>query len=106
MDKFIVNRQDSKSKDDKSIEQLIIDQLIFDHNIKLRSITGQNLQLRYGIVMSRSLANMIFDYFESNIDYMPIESTKMHIFGRYVTMPRRQVAYGDTGLTYSFRFVI
>ncbi len=39
---------------------------------------------------------------ESEIEYLPAESSRVLVFGRWRNVPRRQVGYGDENVSYDF----
>ena len=45
---------------------------------------------------------LFFERIKKEIVYYPPEITKVKMFGRYVNIPRLQIAYGDPGLKYIF----
>ena len=44
----------------------------------------------------------VYNYFLDQNIYNKDEDSRVLIFGRWQTIPRKQVAYGDQGLTYTF----
>ncbi|KAL1490971.1 hypothetical protein ABEB36_011638 [Hypothenemus hampei] len=72
------------------------------NKIKWKKIQQENLSLDYVILFSSSLGKILFDELERLVEYYSGELTKVKIFGKYHQIPREQVAYGDTGVKYTF----
>ncbi|XP_060537683.1 DNA oxidative demethylase ALKBH2-like [Pantherophis guttatus] len=50
----------------------------------------------------RAQADEIFQQLEKEVEYFEGEFTKLHIFGKWHEIPRKQVTYGDAGFTYTY----
>ncbi|CAH1971931.1 unnamed protein product [Acanthoscelides obtectus] len=70
--------------------------------LSLTKISGDRLDLDYGIVLPKTVANQVFKYLEDTIEYYEGELTQVRIFGKFHKIPRQQVAFGDDGLKYTF----
>ncbi|CAG0893955.1 unnamed protein product [Darwinula stevensoni] len=78
----------------------------------LRRLNGQdihwqlkeadNLSLSYAVVLGKQEADFLFASLESSTQYYSGELTQIRVYGKWHPIPRKQVAYGDTGLTYRF----
>uniref|UniRef100_A0A914X177 DNA oxidative demethylase ALKBH2 n=1 Tax=Plectus sambesii TaxID=2011161 RepID=A0A914X177_9BILA len=100
MEKFIVRSgvNDAGSSDslERRLEQFSLEK------VAMRSISAPNLRLSYGVVLPKKLADELYSHCESNIEYNSGELATVQMFGKTVPIPRRQTAYGDHGLTYTF----
>ena len=67
---------------------------------KWQNITAENLNLQYAIMFTKSEAYEIFHHLEEEIVYE--HKSEVHVFGKWHQVPRKQVAYGDEGLRYTF----
>lgn len=52
--------------------------------------------------LSKEESDYYFDLLEKNVIYNSSEESKFKIFGKEVDIPRKQVGYGDPGLSYKF----
>uniref|UniRef100_T1IXF6 DNA oxidative demethylase ALKBH2 n=1 Tax=Strigamia maritima TaxID=126957 RepID=T1IXF6_STRMM len=71
-------------------------------SVKWKKITKQDLDLDYGIVFEKSIADQIFQHLEKQTEYYSGDLAKIRVFGKWHNIPRKQVAYGDNGLSYKF----
>ncbi|XP_040207807.1 DNA oxidative demethylase ALKBH2 [Rana temporaria] len=67
-----------------------------------KRIRAANLSCDYTIFFTKIEANEIFQQLEQEIVYFSGNLSKVHVFGKWHTVPRKQVTYGDEGLTYTF----
>lgn len=56
----------------------------------------------YNDFIDEKLSRQIFITFENKLQYYSPDDTKVLMFGKYINIPRSQVAYGDPGTFYSF----
>ena len=63
-------------------------------------ITAENLDLQYAVIFSKNEAFKIFKHLEKDIVYE--QNSQVQLFGKWHNVPRKQAAYGDDGLTYTF----
>ena len=67
------------------------------------SIKDTNLNLNYyQNFYSDKDATYLYDTFEKLIEYRSDEESSIVINGRTIKIPRKQIAYGDKGLSYTF----
>lgn len=67
------------------------------------SIKDKNLNLNYYTnFYSNKDATYLYDTFEKLIEYRSDEESSIVIHGKTIKIPRKQIAYGDKGLSYSF----
>lgn len=52
--------------------------------------------------ISEERAKELFNIFEKNIKYNSDEESKVYMFDKYIKIPRKQIAYSDGNLGYSF----
>ncbi|WAR02552.1 ALKB2-like protein [Mya arenaria] len=115
MDKFLVNKRKLESADDfdenhhtkkykqeaNDYEALSIKTLII-RPLKWRDLRAENLDCDYGILFSKVNADRILCQCERMLNYNEGQLAKVKIFGKWHDIPRKQVAHGDPGLSYTF----
>ncbi|NXC46044.1 ALKB2 demethylase, partial [Penelope pileata] len=67
-----------------------------------QEIRGPGLSLEYRLLFGRAEADEIFRLLEEQVEYFEGEQTKLHVFGKWHPIPRKQVTYGDPELTYTY----
>nr|XP_028559697.1 DNA oxidative demethylase ALKBH2 isoform X1 [Podarcis muralis]XP_028559698.1 DNA oxidative demethylase ALKBH2 isoform X1 [Podarcis muralis]XP_028559699.1 DNA oxidative demethylase ALKBH2 isoform X1 [Podarcis muralis]XP_028559701.1 DNA oxidative demethylase ALKBH2 isoform X1 [Podarcis muralis]XP_028559702.1 DNA oxidative demethylase ALKBH2 isoform X1 [Podarcis muralis]XP_028559703.1 DNA oxidative demethylase ALKBH2 isoform X1 [Podarcis muralis]XP_028559704.1 DNA oxidative demethylase ALKBH2 len=68
-----------------------------------KHIRAEGLNCDYRILFNKAEADRIFQELEKEVEYFEAgEFTKLHIFGKWHNIPRKQVTYGDAGLTYTY----
>lgn len=70
--------------------------------LQWRDVRAENLDLRYAVVFSKSVASELFRALEEEVEYYPREMTRVRVYGKWHDIPMKRVAYGDEGLTYKF----
>ncbi|CAH1725130.1 unnamed protein product [Aphis gossypii] len=68
-----------------------------------RKIVAENLDLDYCerfLTAAESVA--LLNYMEDNVSYFDGRLSQVKVFGQYYPIPRQQVAFGDTGISYKF----
>ena len=71
--------------------------------LKLISSIVDNINVHYyGDFIDEKTADYFFELAEKNMVYNSAEESKVFIFGKYYKIPRKQVAYGEKGITYKF----
>ncbi|XP_067144289.1 DNA oxidative demethylase ALKBH2-like isoform X2 [Centruroides vittatus] len=93
---YTIEKKRKKSDDDSIFESLEI------NSLKWKKIENINLNLSYAILFTKKQADNIFSQLEKDIKYFSNDLLKVKVFGKWHEIPRKQVAYGDSGLTYSF----
>lgn len=68
----------------------------------IRKIKSSNFDCDYGILYSPEEAWAIMQKCESLVEYLAGPCSKVQVFGKWHNVPRKHVAYGDTGLSYKF----
>ena len=64
---------------------------------------NKNIDLTYiSNFLSQEYSNNLFELFEKNLIYNTEEESMIFIFGKYMKIPRKQVAYGEKGIFYKF----
>ena len=58
------------------------------------------LNISYAVIFSRKTADKILQDLESNLIYN--EKSQVKIFGKVFDVPRKQTAFGEKGLSYTF----
>lgn len=100
MDKFIVRSAEKEAESSDPLERRLEQCSL--NKCTMRSISAPDLRLSYGVVLPKRLADELFAHCESSVRYNSGELATVKMFGKTVAIPRRQTAYGDDGLTYSF----
>ncbi|XP_060080691.1 DNA oxidative demethylase ALKBH2-like [Ylistrum balloti] len=77
------------------------DSAIFQ-TVKWRQYTAENLDCKYTVLYSRSEADDLILECEKSLNYFTGQMTQVHVFGKWHDIPRKQTAYGDDGLNYSY----
>ncbi|KAJ7387919.1 Alpha-ketoglutarate-dependent dioxygenase alkB 2 [Desmophyllum pertusum] len=69
-------------------------------NLQWKQIISENLNLEYVQLFSETEADVLFQEAEKVIKYNA--DSKVFVYGKWHKVPRKQAAYGDMGLTYTF----
>ncbi|NWU20914.1 ALKB2 demethylase, partial [Dyaphorophyia castanea] len=67
---------------------------------------AEGLSCDYRILFGKAEADEIFQELEKEVEYFEDDLTKLHIFGTWHKIPRKQVTYGDPGLSYTYSGVM
>ncbi|XP_058137502.1 DNA oxidative demethylase ALKBH2 [Dasypus novemcinctus] len=67
-----------------------------------RHIRAEGLDCDYTILFRRAEADEIFQELEREVEYFTGALAKVQVFGKWHNVPRKQVTYGDAGMTYTF----
>ena len=69
-----------------------------------KTIKERDLHLSYGKLYPPrgKEARRLFAALENEVDYLPTETTKIRIFGKWHPIPRKQAGYGDPGISYTY----
>uniref|UniRef100_UPI00398F0438 DNA oxidative demethylase ALKBH2 n=1 Tax=Pristiophorus japonicus TaxID=55135 RepID=UPI00398F0438 len=67
-----------------------------------RRIRAEGLDCDYTKLFTKSEADEIFVQLEKELEYFSGDLTKVLVFGKWHDIPRKQVTYGDLGLTYTY----
>jgi len=59
--------------------------------VRWRKIKAENLDLDYGVIMGSAEAKNTFLALEDEINYFDKDLAKVHIFGKWHPIPRKQV---------------
>jgi len=86
------------SKKDSHFESNLVILPIARPNLFL--FNERNLCYQYGVIFRNSCANSIYDTLEKEIDYD--KNSHVKIYGKTFEVPRKQKAFGNDGLTYTF----
>ncbi|XP_033113498.1 DNA oxidative demethylase ALKBH2-like isoform X2 [Anneissia japonica] len=68
----------------------------------VKKISGENLDCDYIQLLDRKSADNLYQKCEKELEYFTGDLAKVRVFGKWFNIPRKQVAYGDAGLTYTF----
>lgn len=69
-------------------------------SLQWKKITSENLNLDYVQLFTKTEADVLFQEAEKVIKYNA--DSKVFVRGKWHSIPRKQAAYGDAGLTYTF----
>lgn len=75
-------------------------------SLKWRKIIRNNLDLDYTLLFPCDVADSLLQVLENELDYFTGDLAKIHIFGKWLDVPRKQVTYGDPGLTYKYSGIV
>lgn len=67
-----------------------------------KKILREGLDLDYIAFFGRRTANYIFQRLESEVEYFTGDLLKIRVYGKWHKIPRKQVSYGDPGMSYAF----
>ncbi|XP_041058002.1 DNA oxidative demethylase ALKBH2 [Carcharodon carcharias] len=67
-----------------------------------KRLRTEGLNCDYTKIFSKPEADDIFLQLEKVLEYFSGEQTKVQVFGKWHNIPRKQVTYGDLGLTYTY----
>ncbi|XP_067650376.1 DNA oxidative demethylase ALKBH2-like [Haliotis asinina] len=99
-----VNRREiaDSGEADVDAQSKLSTKLVPKSDPKWQRITRNNLDCDYLQLYSRSEADELLAECERVIEYNSGHLARVQIFGKWHDIPRKQVAHGDAGLTYSF----
>lgn len=76
---------------------------ILKDKISWKKITAENLDADYASqFLPRNVADALFKLLQKDVEYFSGDLAQVRIFGKWHSIPRQQVAYGDEGLKYTF----
>ncbi|KAB7504356.1 DNA oxidative demethylase ALKBH2 [Armadillidium nasatum] len=84
----------------------ILGELIQDGFPNWKKITAESLDLDYALILPAELATYLFNCLESSLEYFTGDLAKIKIFGKVHDLPRKQVTFGDEGLTYKYSGIV
>ncbi|XP_048412136.1 DNA oxidative demethylase ALKBH2 [Stegostoma tigrinum] len=76
--------------------------LLRDFDCSWKQLRAEGLNCDYTKIFTKSEADDIFLQLEKELEYFSGEQTKVQVFGKWHNIPRKQVTYGDLGLTYTY----
>ncbi|XP_046965241.1 DNA oxidative demethylase ALKBH2-like [Vanessa cardui] len=71
-------------------------------SLSWKSIKNDSLDLEYAVTIPRSIANALLKELEDTLCYYTGDLAKIKVFGKVYALPRQQVAFGDSGITYTY----
>ncbi|XP_053558101.1 DNA oxidative demethylase ALKBH2 [Bombina bombina] len=72
------------------------------YNYIWKKIQAESLNCDYTLLFSKAEADGIFKQLEKEIIYFSGDLSRVQVYGKWHNVPRKQVSYGDDGLTYTF----
>jgi alpha-ketoglutarate-dependent dioxygenase alkB family protein 2 len=75
---------------------------MFQEDFRLIANLNEKIFISYYKNFINDDDSKLFDFFEKHIIYNTDEQSKIKIFGKEMSIPRKQVAYGDLNTNYSF----
>ncbi|XP_062890278.1 DNA oxidative demethylase ALKBH2 [Mobula hypostoma] len=73
-----------------------------DVTVSWKHLRADGLNCDYTKLFTKSEADDIFLELERTLEYFSGDLTKVQVFGKWHNIPRKQVSYGDPGLTYRY----
>ncbi|XP_029475197.1 DNA oxidative demethylase ALKBH2 isoform X2 [Rhinatrema bivittatum] len=70
-----------------------------------RKISAEGLDCDYTLLFDKAEADRIFNDLEKEITYFSGDLSKVQVYGKWHSIPRKQVTYGDPGLKYTYSSV-
>ncbi|XP_066459954.1 DNA oxidative demethylase ALKBH2 [Eleutherodactylus coqui] len=67
-----------------------------------KRIRAENLSCDYTSLFNKAEANEMLQRLEKDVVYFTGDLTKVQVYGKWHSIPRKQVTYGDEGLSYTF----
>ena len=94
--------EDGKTRDQNAAKKKKEEKynLVLSQHLKFKETKNKGLNIKYGVVFGKTTADLIYKTLEKEIEYDKISQVK--IFGKTFDVPRKQKAYGNDGLTYTF----
>ncbi|KAF7200238.1 DNA oxidative demethylase ALKBH2 isoform X1 [Nothobranchius furzeri] len=74
----------------------------FSHPIPWQKIEAEGLDCDYAMLFPKGEADDLFSQLEEEVVYSTGEESKVQVFGKMYNIPRKQAAYGDKGLEYTY----
>jgi len=99
MDKFVIRKR--KSNDAMKLDPEF-EKKRAKTPLPFKKIQSDNLDCEYGLVYSREEARDLLQRCEEELSYFTGQLSKVFVFGKWHDIPRKQVAFGDDGLTYKY----
>ncbi|XP_051888242.1 DNA oxidative demethylase ALKBH2 isoform X2 [Pristis pectinata] len=75
---------------------------VSDVALSWKQIRAEGLNCDYTKLFTKSEADDILLELERTLEYFSGDLTKVQVFGKWHNIPRKQVTYGDPGLTYRY----
>ncbi|XP_056677587.1 DNA oxidative demethylase ALKBH2 [Monodelphis domestica] len=67
-----------------------------------QKIQAESLDCDYTVLFSREEADSLLQTLEKEVEYFEGDLSRVHVYGKWHRIPRKQATYGDEGLTYTF----
>ncbi|XP_067934078.1 DNA oxidative demethylase ALKBH2-like [Watersipora subatra] len=67
-----------------------------------KHFSANQLSCCYGLLYSRSEADLLLSECESKFKYLSKEQSRVKVYGKWHDIPRQQCAYGDPDISYKF----
>lgn len=90
------------SKAECVVSSLIDDVRVNPEPLVTKKILRDGLDLDYIAFFGRRTADYIFQRLESEVEYFTGDLLKIRVYGKWHKIPRKQVSYGDPGMSYAF----
>ncbi|CAG0888211.1 unnamed protein product [Darwinula stevensoni] len=92
------------NESDEVTEQSMVEALgrLDGRDIRWQQKEASNLSLSYTMLLRKREADFVFASLENSIQYYSGELAQIMVHGKWCPIPRKQVAYGDPGLSYHF----
>ncbi|XP_010894670.2 DNA oxidative demethylase ALKBH2 [Esox lucius] len=70
--------------------------------IPWQKIEAEGLDCDYALLFPKQEADKLYTQLEEEVVYLTGDKTKIQVFGKVYSVPRKLATYGDTGLTYTY----
>ncbi|XP_071166600.1 DNA oxidative demethylase ALKBH2-like [Mytilus edulis] len=104
MDAFVLRTKRKRDESERESEDK--NKLAKLNKLKWRKLSGENLDCDYIILYSKKEADELLIKCAELLEYNTGQLAKVKVFGKWHDIPRKQVAYGDAGLSYKFSSTI
>lgn len=104
MDAFVQRKKRKRDDSEKDSEEIY--KLAKLNNLKWRKLSGENLDCDYTVLYNKKEADELLIKCSELLEYNTGQLAKVKVFGKWHDIPRKQVAYGDAGLSYKFSSTI
>ncbi|VDI81515.1 alpha-ketoglutarate-dependent dioxygenase alkB homolog 2 [Mytilus galloprovincialis] len=104
MDAFVLRTKRKRDESERESEDK--NKLAKLNKLKWRKLSGENLDCDYIVLYSKEEADELLIKCAELLEYNTGQLAKVKVFGKWHDIPRKQVAYGDAGLSYKFSSTI
>ena len=88
-----------------SVPKSVADTESKERTIKWNVYEYNHLSLKYCKLFSNQEATSLFNKLEDEIEYLSSKNSMVKVYGSYYIIPRKQAAYGEENVTYTYSHV-